>query len=512
MNFDWLKNSSLTARVLTLSTAVVVAGLVTYNALNSPNYENGTAFVDPGRQTVAYTSGSDRGYDGNKSFSAADIDRVDREYARQNALRAQGEQEPQNIRYVSEEYGGTNGAGESYQVDNGRFGLNTGSGDGEDSLASLINNAPGFGNLSDLVNNAAGGAVGQGGAGAGGAGDAGGKGDTSFQRASMAVGGNAPGSKGFGNGIGGNNQGINNSWDGAGGSKSDVQNATDALAQANKMMQDLKEGNHLSGKGLQTNPKARFASEALKGSLTGGGVGSMGKGKLDLEKERLLAMRLANKKQTASNAIAQVYMGDDGESLPQLEENTYIPESTGDNPQMTEEQFQADVESAGEGLNQLQENLRNREKDGWDLKATAWVLFGITVALCVAIWFLKKIPLWGMAAALALLATGLGLMFKLGQEIYNFSKNWSFEGVAWLATGLLVAGVGGLAASFFVGAKAALAAAKAATGSAAASAIGGVVGTAAGTVVGKGADFATKAAKDHKKASDAVKGEEDSQS
>ena len=104
MNFDWLKNSSITARVLTLSTAGVVAGLVAYNALTSPDYENGTAFSDLGRQNVAYTSGSNASYDGQKLVSANDLNRVDKEYARANELRAQQEQQGSNIRYVQDEY------------------------------------------------------------------------------------------------------------------------------------------------------------------------------------------------------------------------------------------------------------------------------------------------------------------------------------------------------------------------------------------------------------------------
>lgn len=523
MNFDWLKNSSKTARVLTLSTAGVVAGLVAYNALTSPNYENGTAFYDSGRQNVAYTSGSDAGYDGKKYFSARDINHMDDETARQEALRAQQGQAPQNVQFVEEGYDGLSGDSMpgAYHVDNRQFGLNTDMNDFDGMMGSLTNNAPGMGGLSDLVNNAmsqANAQIAQGAQGANGAGKDGGQGGQggTLQRASMAVGGNAPGSKGFGNGMGGNNQGIQNSWDGAGGNKDAAAQAAGALAQANAMMQNMKEGTQLTGKGADLNHKARFANGVmsardamLNGRYSPGGT--------DLERARLIAMQTANKKtkDLASNAGADFWMADEkGDVVVEVgdtETNFEFDPSPTSAPD--EGNFQSDINSAAGALDDIQTTIGDRTQDANNLKRRLWTTVAIVMALCFAIPFLKKIPIWGWILALAAFAVGVVAVVALGIDIHVFNKKWDSTGISKTATWIDVALGVSLAASLVativkgnwltsilekVGLKSAGGAAAAGAGKAS-------VGTILGGIVGVGS-AGYQAGTDLKHASDALKG------
>ena len=513
MNFDWLKNSSITARVLTLSTAGVVAGLVAYNALTSPNYENGTAFYDSGRQNVAYTSGSDAGYDGKRYFSARDINHMADETARQEALRAQQEQAPQNVQFVEEGYDGSSGDSMpgAYHMDNSQFGLNTGTNDFDGMMGSLTNNAPGMGGLSDLVNNAMSQANAQIAQGANGAGKDGGQGgqNGTLQRASMAVGGNAPGSNGFGNGIGGSNQGIQNSWDGAGGNKDAAAQAAGALAQANAMMQNMKEGTQLAGKGADLNHKARFANGAMsaRDAMLNG---RYSKGGTDLERARLIAMQTANKKtkDLASNAGADFWMADEkGDVVVEVgdAETNFEFDPTPD-PAPNEGNFQSDINSAGDALDDIQTTIGDRTQDANTLKRRLWSTFAVVMALCFAIPYLKKIhPAWiGWILALAAFAVGVVAVVALGLDIKAFDKKWGYNGIAKTATWMDV-GMGlALAASLV----ATLAKPSWANGILKIVGLGGETVSTTGAVMGAVGVAASgyQAGKDLKNASDALKG------
>jgi len=100
------------------------------------------------------------------------------------------------------------------------------------------------------------------------------------------------------------------------------------------------------------------------------------------------------------------------------------------------------------GLGSWGNNMDNlndqRDEDRNNMKKWFWIALGVSVAATIAIPFIKRIPIWGKIAALALAAIASAFCIIGFIKALTYAKTWGksgFSTVAMVGTGLLVAAV-----------------------------------------------------------------------
>ena len=446
MNF--FKSLPLTTKILAGAAGIGAAALVGYGVLTAPE-DSGNAFFDNGRQNIEYVAGAEGSVAERELISSRNVGIVDEQAMQQERAREALEMRKEQAAYdqlnANSEMPAT-GAAVSYEG----IGLNNGGYEGDTNNLTLPTNIPGMGDLAGMIGNAVGGA--NGGAGANGAlgakGEAAANGQqATLQRASMAnpvkVGGVGGASASGGN----SGQGVQNVWSAGGGAENsgEAQKGLDILNNAMGMIKEANEGAKLVGRPIDNKP--RFGTENAL-SRAGKGLDFNGKGGNDLERFRASAKKIANSKYLPANAPAHAWMGSDVEGGITIGGTTLV-DNLG-NGATDDQKFTAGLKNAGNYLDGIAGEMRDREKDGNSLKKHLWITFGIVLALAIAIPWLKHIWIFGVNLGVVAFAVGLAAIAALGIHIGVFSSHWKFEGIAITATAVGAAMTAGLLLSFFL--------------------------------------------------------------
>lgn len=440
------------SKFLMATASLMAAGVITYGVLTAPNRNGGdNAFSDLRNQNITYTAGTQGGDDSERFITAQNLGILDRqEMKAQQALRAQ---ELASEQQAYDQYNANNMRNaEAYQISNENFGLANGVMGDPNGSSALESSTPDLSGLSSLMQNAVNAANagaqsaanGQGGA-SGQAGKDGKPGQGEFTRATMAKAGEFGLQGNSSIKAGGNTQ--TSTWDA--GNKNAAKEGLDALQNANAMLNNLTEGTKLSSRGAAVSNKANFASGTGR-EVRGGRAGDAlsGHGANDLVKARKDAAKIAQLPQKSANAMAQPFLGSNELGGISLGENGF--NNNLGNSSTSDQKFFAGLKHAGQKLASVGDKARQRAEDGNKLKRTLWTVFIVVLVLAVAIPFVKKIPLYGYMAALAMLAIGAGAIIKLVTSLVSFAKQWGMEGIAITTLIMTVLMTAGLLCSFFL--------------------------------------------------------------